>query len=94
MMNESIRGENVLSSIAMLAISILRSGFTLMIFTGAYLPTGSKILLSKYGELQHNVEVYDGRNRRSVLIYLVIHDDFAKRRTHREKAVPVCAELY
>ena len=45
LMKESIRIEGVLGSVMMLAISMMRSGLTLMIFAGTYLLAGGELTL-------------------------------------------------
>ncbi len=43
LMKESIRGEGIMGSVMMSAIAIMRSGLTLMIYTGAFLLVGGKL---------------------------------------------------
>lgn len=45
LMKESIRIEGLLGSVMMVAIAMMRSGLTLMIFTGTYLLTGGELTL-------------------------------------------------
>jgi len=45
LMKESIRMEGILGSVVMVAIAVLRSGLTVMVFTGAYLLIGGELTL-------------------------------------------------